>query len=311
MQRVMPLVAALVLALLSLPPAASAQNAPIKLGVGHVEANAQVFYAEALGLFQKHGLDVQVVQLRSGPAQAAAVASGDLQIGIGNLVSLASAHVHNLPFTLVAPGALYDASAVTMACVAAPSSTIHDAKELGGKTVTGISVGGLDQLALDAWIDKAGGDFASVHYIETPPSAMVAAVDTGRVAVAALNDPELSVALDAKQAKVVANCYSAIAPVFMQTAFFATKDWAAKHPDQLRRFSDAVVEAGEWAAKHPDEARAILQKQMKTNVAATRVRFATRLDPALIQPLLDSATRYKVVAAPVSASDLIWNGRSS
>lgn len=294
-------------ALASTAPAGAQTTTPIKLGVGHVEANAQVFYADALGLFKKHGLDVQVVQLRSGPAQAAAVASGDLQIGIGNLVSLASAHLHGLPFTLIAPGALYDGSAVTMACVAAPDSPLRAAKDLDGKTVTGISVGGLDQLAIDAWVDKNGGDLASLKYVETPPSAMVQAVDAGRVAAAALNDPDLSVAVNAKKVKVLAPCYSAIAPLFMQTAFFAQKAWADAHPDLVKRFGDAVGEAGEWAAKNPDRARSLLEKEMKTQVAATRVRFATKLDPALIQPLLDSGARFKIFARPVKATEMIWS----
>jgi NitT/TauT family transport system substrate-binding protein len=307
MQRRFLTLALLVLTAVPRAPV-SAQTTTVRLGTGVVEANAQVYYAEELGLFKKHGLDVQVVQLRSGPSQMAAVAGGDLQIGVGNLVSLASAQIRGLPFTIIAPGALFDASAPTTLLAEAPNAPYRTAKDLEGKTVTGISVGGLDQLAIDAWIDKSGGDLSTVKYVETPPSAMVEALATGRVAAAAINDPEFSAALSAHKIKTLANAYTAIAPLFMQTGFFTTKAWAAKNPDALKRFSDAVVEAGEWASKHPDESRAILEKDLKTKVASTRVKFATKLDPALIQPLLDSAAHYKLLPRVVSASDLIWSG---
>ena len=45
-------------------------------------------------------------------------------------------------------------------------------------------MGGLDQLYIDAWLDKNGGDIASVKFTELPPSAMVPALEAGRVVAA-------------------------------------------------------------------------------------------------------------------------------
>ena len=40
------------------------------------------------------------------------------------------------------------------------------AKDLSGKILAGVSLGGLDQLSLEAWLDKNGGDSAASKYVE-------------------------------------------------------------------------------------------------------------------------------------------------
>ena len=297
---------------LSLPPLrATAQSAPVKLrvGTGTVEANAQIFYAADMGFFKKNGLDVEVVKLRSGTTTMAAIVAGDLQCGVANVLSLGAAHQRNVPLVMIAPGAYYDGNAPTTIMVVAPDSPLKTAKDLNGKTVAVISVGGLDQLALDAYVDKNGGDLSSVKCIEVPPSAMAEALAQGRIGAAVMNDPELSQALEAKQVKVLANGYDAIAKLFMQTAWFSTQDWLAQNKDVARRFSDALVAGGQWGMSNPEPASVILAKYTGSKEAKPKIRFASKLDPALIQPVYDSGFRYKLLPGQVSAADFSWNGK--
>jgi NitT/TauT family transport system substrate-binding protein len=293
------------------PLAVRAQSAPVALrvGTGTVEANAQIFYAADMGFFKKNGLDVDVVKLRSGTTTMAAIVAGDLQCGVANVLSLGAAHQRGVPLVMTAPGAYYDGNAPTTAMVIAPDSPVKSAKDLNGKAVAVISVGGLDQLALDAWVDKTGGDLSSVKCIEVPPSAMADALARGSIGAAVMNDPEMSQALEAKQVKVLANGYDAIAKLFMQTAWFATQDWLDKNKDVAKRFSDAIVAGGVWGMANQEAAAAILAKWTGSKEAHPRIRFASKLDPALIQPVYDSAARYKLLAGPVTASDFTWNGK--
>jgi NitT/TauT family transport system substrate-binding protein len=197
----------------------------------------------------------------------------------------------------------------TALLVVAPDSTLKTAKDLSGKAVAVISVGGLDELALDAYLDKNGGDLSTTKTIEVPPSAMAEALTQGRIAAAILNDPELSQALEAKQVKVFANAYDSVAHVFMQTAWFSTQDWLAQNKDVAKRFSDAVVAGGQWGMSNPDAASAILAKYTGSKEAKPKIRFASKLDPAQIQPVYDSAIRYKLLPGVVSAADFCWNGK--
>jgi NitT/TauT family transport system substrate-binding protein len=293
------------------PIAARAQAAPVHLrvGTGSVEANAQIFYAADMGFFKKNGLDVEVVKLRSGTTTMAAIVAGDLQCGVANVLSLGAAHQRGVPLVLIAPGAYYDSNAATTTMVVAPDSTAKSAKDLNGKAVAVISVGGLDQLALDAWVDRTGGDLTSVKAIEVPPSAMAESLARGTIAAAVMNDPEMSQAIEAKQVKLLANGYDAIAKLFMQTAWFSTQDWLDKNKDVAKRFGDALIAGGAWGMANSDQAAVILAKWTGSKEAKPRIRFANKLDPALIQPVYDSAAKYKLLAGAVTASDFTWTGK--
>ena len=293
------------------PRIAGAQATPVQLrvGTGTVEANAQAFYAADMGFFKKNGLDVEIVKLRSGTTTMAAIVAGDLQCGVANVMSLGAAHLRGVPLVIIAPGAFYDSSAATTEMVIAPNSTIATAKELNGQTVGGISVGGLDQLAFDAYLDKIGADWMSAKSVEVPPSAMGATLDEGRIAAAAMNDPELSQALAAGKVKILAKGYDAIAKVFMQTAWFATQDWLAKNKDTAKRFSDAIVAGGVWGMANPDLAVTILAKYTSSTEQKAKMHYATKLDPALIQPVYDAAFRYKLLPAQTTAADFSWDGK--
>ena len=305
------LLAALPLAAALAPLQARAQMAPthLRIGTGTVEANAQAFYAADMGFFKKNGFDAEIVKLRSGTTTMAAIVAGDLQCGVANVMSLGAAHLRGVPLVIIAPGAYYDTNVATTQMVVAPDSTIQSAKELNGKTVGGISVGGLDQLAMDAYIDRGGGDWQSAKFIEVPPSAMAETLAAGRISAAAMNDPELSQALAANQVKILAKGYDAIAKVFMQTAWFTTQDWLGKNKDAAKRFSAAIVAGGLWGMSNPDPAVAILAKYTNSTEAKTKMRFATKLDASLIQPVFDAAYKYKLLPTQVAASDFIWDGK--
>lgn len=304
--RILGLVAAASAAAVARPTAAQT-GAVLKIGSGSVEANAQGFYAQDAGFFKKAGLTTEITILRSGPAIAAAVIGGDLQVGVSNVISLANAKLRGIPISLIAPGALFDARDATEEVVVLRDGPIRSAKDLNGRVVGGQSLGSTAQLAILAWVDKNGGDAASVKYVEVPPSAVVEALEGGRIFAAALQDPELSAA--AGRTRVLGRAYEAIAKTYMLTAWFATNEWLAKNAATGRRVADALVEAGQWAMSNPAPASAVFEKYTKVKLAHFGERFARTLDPALLQPIFDSATRYKLLNGALNSADFIWSGR--
>ena len=66
---------------------AGAASAPAKVVFtfgGLSERSGILFVAKEAGIFQKHGLDAQVVHVRSGPVGMAALASGETQFHAGS-----------------------------------------------------------------------------------------------------------------------------------------------------------------------------------------------------------------------------------
>jgi len=285
--------------------AVRADDAVIVVGTAGKETDAEVYYAQDMGFFKKAGLNVQIQTLPNGAAVASAVASGALQIGDSNTLSLATARQKGLPFVIFAPGAIYSSAAPTTALAVAVNGPVHSAKDLSGKILAGVSLGGLDQLSLEAWLDKNGGDSASAKYVELAPSLMVAALERGTVAAVSLPDPALDSAVTAGSVRIIGNNYDSIAKTFMITGWFATSDWLAKNPDVAKRFAAAMAETADWANANHDRAAEILLKYTKIDSRTSHVRFAPRLNGAIIAPVLDAGAQYKMLDKSVSLTDLV------
>jgi NitT/TauT family transport system substrate-binding protein len=298
--------AALLLAgALALPRAAAADDRSIVVGTAGKETDAEVYYAQDMGFFKKAGLTVEIQTLANGAAVASAVASGALQIGDSNTLSLATARQKGLPFVIFAPGALYSSATPTTALAVSVNGPVHTAKDLSGKILAGVSLGGLDQLSLEVWLDKNGGDSAASKYVELTPGQMAAALERGTVAAASLPDPQLDAAVADGTVRIIGNNYDSIAKTFMVTGWFATSDWLAKNPDVAKRYAAAMAETADWANANHDRAAEILLKYTKIDTHKSHVRFANRLTAAIVQPVLDAGAQYKMLDKSVALTDLI------
>jgi NitT/TauT family transport system substrate-binding protein len=297
--------AAVLLGSAAAPLTARADDPSIVVGTAGKETDAEVYYAQDMGFFKKAGLNVEIQTLANGAAVASAVASGAMQIGDSNTLSLATARQKGLPFVIFAPGAIYSSASPTTALAVSVNGPVQNAKDLTGKILAGVSLGGLDQLSLEAWLDKNGGDSASAKYVELQPALMVAALERGTVAAASLPDPALAAAVTAGTVRILGNNYDSIAKTFMITGWFATGDWLAKNPDVAKRFAAAMAETADWANANHARAAEILFKYTKIDTQKSHVRFAGRLSAAIVQPVLDAGAQYKMLDKSVTLGDLI------
>jgi NitT/TauT family transport system substrate-binding protein len=264
------------------------------------------YIAQDTGMFKRAGLDVAIEMLGTGAAIAAAVAGGTVDIGTSNVVTLAQAHVKNLPFSIIAPGSMYLSSAPNAQFVVMPQSAVRTAKDLDGQTVAGVSVAGIFRLAMDSWIDQNGGDSSQVKFIELSPSEQFPALQRGTIAAAAMIDPTLT---DVRpQIRVIGNPFDAIGSRLIVTGWFATNDWIAQNPQTLRTFARVIHDAAAWSndPRNKLQYAAILAKYIKIPVDPNRINpYALTLDPALVQPVLDGAAKYHLIPKPLPATELM------
>jgi NitT/TauT family transport system substrate-binding protein len=278
---------------------------PITVASGLVEGHAQAHYAVAQGFFRKRGLDVHVLTQNNGAAVAAAVVGGSAQFGISNILQLAQAHANNVPLAIVALATISDAHYPLSALIVAASSGITNGKGLNDKAIGGSSLHGLDNLETLRMIDKQGGDSKSVRFVELPPSASLEALLQGRVTAVVAVPPQLEVALANDRVHSLGDVQAAIAPLWVPAGWFSTPDYLQKNGDIARRFAAAIYDGGAWAMANRAAAAEVLSKALNTAVPQTYQRFATKTDPALLQPPLDVAAHYGFVA-PTKARDLMW-----
>lgn len=153
-------------------PAAAlqAQTTPmIRIGVVPGEFSAQPWYANDLGIFAKHGLNVEIVPLTSGAAGAAAVASGALDVIFSNVLSLAIAYEKGIPLTAIAVANIYSPKDWGSGVLAVKrTSTLNSAKSFAGTTIAVNALKNAMELGARAWLDAHGGDSNTVKWVEIP-----------------------------------------------------------------------------------------------------------------------------------------------
>lgn len=298
---------AVLAALVPLAPVRAAD--PIKIALPLSMDVTPALYADKAGLFKKAGLDVQITKLNSGAAIAAAVAGGSQQIGFSSLPALISGHVRGVSFQLIAPGGIYDDADPYAAFLVRKDANIKSGKDLNGKTLGSTSLKDLNWVAASAWIDQHGGDAKTVRFIELPNPALTPALSEGRIDGFSVGEPWNLFALQSGKAKSIGKPFSAIAPKFIMTGYFTTKEWADKNKDAVEKVEHILVEASNYVNSHPTENNALQAAWTKISpeilAKAAKNTDTPYLDAKLVQPMIDVSAKYGVIPKAFPAQDLI------
>lgn len=216
-------------------------QAKVKLGYMKIVDNASLFVASEKGFFKKEGLEFEVVPMVGGAAIAPAVASGDLQIGWSNVISLYQAHVERFDFKLISGGATnVKGNNDTHAILVRKGSPIKTAKDLEGKTLAVNNLNNIVHLMAMAWLDKNGANPAKVKFVEIPFPQMEAALTSEKVDAVSVHEPFVAAATGRGAARVLAHNWGEVVPKFLIASWFASDKWIQKNRDVARSFVRAV-----------------------------------------------------------------------
>lgn len=281
-------------------------SAPIRLATLTGESFAEGLYAQDGGFFKRAGLDVELSFLGAGGAVTAAVIGGAADVGVTNAGSMSAAHARGLPLYLIAPCTITSPGprASTVLAVA-KGSNLRTAGDFAGKTICVSTVRDLQQAATMNWLDANGGDAKAATFLEIPLANQPEALQTGRVDAAVLIEPWITMSQD--RIRIVARPYDSIASRILISGWIANKAWFDANGALARRFVAALRATAVWANGDRPATGAILEKYTKIPhdviAAMSRLTIGERLDPRLIQPVIDVSARYGFLpnAFPASA----------
>jgi len=280
----------------------------IRFGGVPTDDMTPIYYAIKNGLYEKAGLQVEVVPTASGTIATTAVVSGAYEMGKGSLIASLVAHLRGLPLVVVANGSIWDPKVPFNLALVAADSPIKTGADLNGKIGAAAGLNDLNQLVIQAWVDKHGGDSKTMKWVEIPNSAAGEAVALHRIDVCALQEPQLSAELAGGKVRALAPVYSAVSDHFCFGVFFANADWAAKNTDAIKRWVRVTYEATTYTNAHHAETVEMMAEVTKIQPAViakmARVANATSSDPALLQPLIDAAAKYKNIDHAFPAKEL-------
>jgi NitT/TauT family transport system substrate-binding protein len=294
----------------AVPSIAAAQTrTALHIATLPVDADATAWFALDQGFFQQNGLDVTIDVITSGSAILAGLAGGALDIGVASIGSLSTAHARGLPIVALAPGGLYNGALPTSVLAVVESSPLRTAKDLTGKTIAIQTIGELASFAMISWIDKNGGDGKSVKFVELPTSSMADALAKNRVDAAFIAEPYFTQAKPA--VRFFGATYDGVAKRFLISAWLANRDWIDRNAVTAKKFVTAMRTAAEWGNQPQNmiASGAILGKYTKispdTIAKMQRAQFATRLEPAMLQPVIDVSAQFGVIPKAFPASEII------
>lgn len=288
--------------------AAAATPATIRFGSTPDEQASIALWASHTGLFQRNDLDVDIQRFNSGAAVAAAVAGSSIDVGLGSVFSLILAHVKGIPFVLESVSATSIATLPDNAFAVAKNSPITSAAQLNGKTVSTSSLSDLFALAISAWIDENGGNSKTVNFVELPMPLAVDAIASGRVDGSFVVDPYMLQGVDSGRIRVIGHPFNSVSPHFGVTYYFCLRSYTQANADALARFRSVIATAVTFARTHRDVMVPIIADytRMQPDVVR-RMPFVTGsgITPALVQPVIDLAARYKLIPSAFPATDII------
>jgi NitT/TauT family transport system substrate-binding protein len=292
------------------PGAAYAQNlTSLSIASAPEDSVSSVLWAQQSGLFRRYGLDVQMTAQRSGSTVAAAVAGGTYQIGKASITSLIAAHLRGVPFIIIAPSSIYEASKPNTGLLVKSDSPIRMPADLNGKTVAVGSLNDLYAIGTRLWIDQNGGDSSTLKLIEMPLNVIPGALVAGRIDAGASDTPSLQEAIDSGKVRLLSHMQDAFGVDFLVTAWFTTSDFVMKNRAVVRNFQKALRQSALYVNSHHADTVDLIAKFTAVDPDVIRkmdrVTVGTTLDPKLIQPVINAAAKYKAIATAFDAHELL------
>ena len=281
---------------------------PVRIGAMPIESAGEGFYGSELGFFKKAGLDADIQSMSNAGALVSAALGNAIEFAPTNCVTMAQAYAKGLPLYFIAPGAIYSEKEPTTELAVASDSPYHTAKDLTGKKIGVLTLGGFLQVAMQNWLDQNGGDSKSVTFLELPTSEIVAALTAKRIDAGGLPEPYRSTAAKKTDVRFIGAPYSSVGKTLMLSAWIASKSFVDANPATVRKFIVAIRDSANWANANRVASAAILAKNthIPQNVieGMRRDPFATKTDAATLQPIIDVCAKYGLIPRRFNASEL-------
>jgi NitT/TauT family transport system substrate-binding protein len=223
---------------------------------GNFGRDSFVYVAIDKGYFRDAGLDVKVIP-GVGTDNARLLAAGTIDYAAMDVAG-AAAGIANQGYPIKAVAVTSQTTQAAVAVLA--SSGILNPKDLAGKKFADTPAS-TNHIFFNFWAKKVGLDPSTVTYVPTSPQTLPALLASGQVESEGqftVGGPLLSAAVGGKQVRMFP--YRKALPNLLGNALWTTTARIQNNPDQVRRFTKALLKGLNWAVQNPGTAGYIMQK---------------------------------------------------
>lgn len=210
------------------------------------------------GIFEEHGLEIEVVPAQGGANAIPALLSGDIQFAIGQPFGPIRADLQDLGVVIVGnyANSLAEGDDVN-AVVALGDAGITRPADLAGKKVSVNTLGAAGDLTIRKAVQDDGGDPSTIEFVEVAFPDVPAQLAAGTMDAAWAPDPFRAMIVGDGGVSVVAP-YQATIPGLSVLTSITTQALLDEDPDLVASYSAAMSEALDWAQDNEDAVRAAI-----------------------------------------------------
>ncbi|MFC7401886.1 ABC transporter substrate-binding protein [Citricoccus sp. GCM10030269] len=231
----------------------------VTVGLVPLAASIAVEYGIEEGIFEKHGLDVEIALANAGAAMLPAVSNGQMDVGVGNPLSVLTAADQGLDMRIVAGYCnSADDGEDTSGVVTRKDSGIEDYGDLAGKTTSINALRTLGDLTLMDLAEQGGADPAAVKFAEMPFQDMPAQLDQGNTDAIWIPEPFLTTALDNPDNELLGYSFRDSIEGMPTMVTFTSGTFAEENPETVEKFQAAITEALAATEENTDDAKKLL-----------------------------------------------------
>ncbi|MBI2227910.1 MAG: ABC transporter substrate-binding protein [Deltaproteobacteria bacterium] len=223
---------------------------------GHAGFQSAMWVAKDLKIFEKHGLDVEVIMITGSARSVAALFGGSTQFATGSATGPLAAAVRGTDIKIIA--ASYNK--FPYAFVVKPD--IRTPNDLRGKKINILNFGGSNDLALQLALKEWGMKPSDVQTIIGGDSpTRLGALMAGRMDATILSPPHLTMAVKAGY-RILADM-GAMSANFAQSTLNVKGSALRDHRDRVKRFVRAYAEAIQRIKTDRESTMKIFAKRMR------------------------------------------------
>ena len=236
---------------------------PVRVAALPIAETGALWAAMDEGIFEDHGIEVEVVPAQGGAQAIPALLSGDIQFAIGQPFGPVRADGQDLGVVIIGNYAdsLEEGKDVN-AVVSLADSGITGPADLAGKRVSVNSLGAAGDVTIMKAVEDAGGDPTTIEFVEVAFPDAQAQLEAGSIDAAWVPDPFMSRIVDGG-GNLVVHPYQATSPGLSLLTNITPPELIDSDPELVSDFAAAMTEALDFASANEDAVRAAISTNME------------------------------------------------
>lgn len=282
----------------------------VSVGVIPIVDVAPIYLGAQEGIFEEHGLELDLTLAQGGAAIIPAVQSGDFDFGFSNITSLVIGKSQGLPLQLVAPGPQTTGNVGEdfSSLLVPEDSDAESIADLEGQSVAVNTLNNINDTVLKEGLTQAGGDAEAMNLVEVAFPDMGGQLESGNVDAIMAVEPFATLAKDAG-AREIYSPYAEPIEDLMIAGYFASTDMIEEDPELVDSFVAAMKESQQYAEDNPEEAKEILPEYSEIDPeiidSLNMPRFPQEINVESTERIIELSEQTGLIDEVIDVNDLV------